>query len=105
VESRTACAWAAIGIVLCARGGASGQEKPVTARAVVAEIQKQVGVEWQKDTVDTFKAGNPDTVVTGIAVTMMATMDVLKRASGNGLNLVITHEPTFYAHLVPRPHR
>jgi putative NIF3 family GTP cyclohydrolase 1 type 2 len=49
--------------------------------------------------VDTFKAGNPDTRVTGIAVTMMATMDVLERASAKGLNLVITHEPTFYAHL------
>jgi putative NIF3 family GTP cyclohydrolase 1 type 2 len=75
------------------------QEQRVTAREVVAEIQKQVGVDWQKDTVDTFKAGNPDTAVTGIAVTMMATMDVLQRASAKGLNFVITHEPTFYAHL------
>ncbi len=75
------------------------QEKKITAREVVAEIQKQVGVPWQKETVDTFKAGNPDTVVTGIAVTMMATMDVLERASAQGLNFVITHEPTFYAHL------
>jgi putative NIF3 family GTP cyclohydrolase 1 type 2 len=66
---------------------------------VVAEIQKQVGVEWKKETVDTFKAGNPDTAVTGIAVTMMATMDVLQRASAKGLNFVITHEPTFYSHL------
>ena len=64
----------------------------------MVEIQKQVGVEWQKDTVDTFKAGNPDTVVRGVAVTMMATMDVLQRASAQGLNFVITHEPTFYAH-------
>jgi putative NIF3 family GTP cyclohydrolase 1 type 2 len=75
------------------------QGKKITAREVVAEIQKQVGVPWQKETVDTFKAGNPDTVVTGIAVTMMATMDVLERASAKGLNFVITHEPTFYAHL------
>jgi putative NIF3 family GTP cyclohydrolase 1 type 2 len=65
----------------------------------VEEIKKQVGVEWKKDTVDTFKAGNPDTVVTGVAVTMMATMNVLERASAKGLNFVITHEPTFYAHL------
>jgi len=77
---------------------AMAQQKP-TARQIVAEIQKQVGVEWQKDTVDTFKAGNPDTPVTGIAVTMMATMDVLQRASAEGLNFIITHEPTFYAHL------
>ena len=79
--------------------GAGAQERRITAQEVVAEIQKQVGVEWQKETVDTFKAGNPDTPVTGIAVTMMATMDVLQRASAKGLNFVITHEPTFYAHL------
>jgi len=30
---------------------------------------------------------------------MMATMDVLQRASAKGLNFLITHEPTFYAHL------
>ncbi len=78
---------------------ASAQQPRITARAIVGEIQKQVGVVWQKDTVDTFKAGNPDTAVTGIAVTMMATMDVLQRASAKGLNFVITHEPTFYAHL------
>lgn len=79
--------------------GVGAQQKPITARQVVAEIQKQVGVEWQKQTVDTFKAGDPDTPVKGIAVTMMATMDVLERASAQGLNFVITHEPTFYAHL------
>ena len=76
----------------------AAQEKGITARQLVAEIQKQVGVPWQKDTVDTFKAGNPDTVVTGVAVTMMATMDVLQRASDKKLNFIITHEPTFYAH-------
>jgi putative NIF3 family GTP cyclohydrolase 1 type 2 len=86
-------------IVLGTVAGTTAQERRITAREVVAEIQKQVGVEWQKDTVDTFKAGSPDTAVTGIAVTMMATMDVLQRASAKGLNFVITHEPTFYAHL------
>ncbi|MGB2627643.1 MAG: Nif3-like dinuclear metal center hexameric protein [Candidatus Acidiferrum sp.] len=70
-----------------------------TAREIVTAIQQHVGVPWQKETVDTFKAGNPDTPVTGVAVTMMATMDVLERASAKGLNFVITHEPTFYAHL------
>ena len=79
--------------------GVIAQAQQITARAVVADIQKHVGVEWDTNTVDTFKAGNPDAKVTGIAVTMMATMDVLERASAKGLNFVITHEPTFYAHL------
>jgi putative NIF3 family GTP cyclohydrolase 1 type 2 len=70
-----------------------------TAREIITAIQSHVGVPWHADTVDTFKAGNPDTRVTGIAVTMMATMDVLQRAAAQNLNLIITHEPTFYAHL------
>jgi len=90
--------WVVVAIVLATSAGA-GQQRRVTAREMVAEIQKQIGVEWKQETVDTFKAGNPDTVVTGIAVTMMATMDVLERASAKGMNFVITHEPTFYAHL------
>jgi putative NIF3 family GTP cyclohydrolase 1 type 2 len=91
--------WIVMTIVFFTVVGTTAQERRITAREVVAQIQKQVGVEWQKETVDTFKAGNPDTAVTGIAVTMMATMDVLERASAKGLNFVITHEPTFYAHL------
>jgi putative NIF3 family GTP cyclohydrolase 1 type 2 len=77
----------------------AGQDKRLTAREVVSRIQTHVGVLWQSETVDTFKAENPDAAVTGIAVTMMATMDVLERAAASGKNLVITHEPTFYNHL------
>jgi putative NIF3 family GTP cyclohydrolase 1 type 2 len=78
---------------------AVAQQKSLTARQVIERIQAHVGVPWQSDTVDTFKAGNPDTLVTGIAVTMMATLDVLKRAAASGNNLIITHEPTFFSHL------
>jgi putative NIF3 family GTP cyclohydrolase 1 type 2 len=85
-------------LILALTAISTAQQKP-TARQIVAEIQKQVGVQWKQDTVDTFKAGSPDTPVTGVAVTMMATMDVLQRASAKGLNFIITHEPTFYAHL------
>ena len=88
-----------VSFLLTALYSAGAQQPRTTAREIVTQIQNQVGVEWKKDTVDTFKAGNPDTPVTGIAVTMMATMDVLQRAAAKQLNLVITHEPTFYAHL------
>lgn len=71
----------------------------ITAQQVIDRIKTQVGVPWSSDTVDTFKAGNPDIPVTGIAVTMMATLDVLQRAVAAGDNLIITHEPTFYSHL------
>jgi putative NIF3 family GTP cyclohydrolase 1 type 2 len=70
----------------------------LSARQVIERIQKNVGVPWRSQTVDTFKAGNPDAAVKGIATTMMATFDVLQRAAQAGRNLVITHEPTFYNH-------
>lgn len=69
-----------------------------TARQLIARIQQEVGVPWTEPTVDTFKAGDPDTPVTGVAVTMMATLDVLQRAAAAKQNLIITHEPTFYGH-------
>jgi putative NIF3 family GTP cyclohydrolase 1 type 2 len=78
---------------------AAAQGKALTAREVIARIQAHAGIPWQQETVDTFKAGNPDAEVHGIAVTMMATLDVLQRAAAAGQNLIITHEPTFYNHL------
>ncbi|MCU1261237.1 MAG: hypothetical protein JWO80_4122 [Bryobacterales bacterium] len=78
----------------------SGQQSAtLTAQQIIERIQAQVGVPWRSQTVDTFKAGDPATRVTGVATTMMATYDVLVRAAAQGLNLIITHEPTFYSHL------
>ena len=98
---KNAILWLAMLASLAGAASSAGraQDKRPTAREVIAAIQEHVGIPWQKETVDTFKAGNPDTAVTGIAVTMMATMDVLQRAANQGRNLVITHEPTFYNHL------
>jgi putative NIF3 family GTP cyclohydrolase 1 type 2 len=91
-------AFVAVGIV-SRPAPAQAQRPTLTARQVIARIQQQVGVPWTEPTVDTFKAGDPDTPVTGVAVTMMATLDVLQRAAAAGKNLVITHEPTFFGHL------
>jgi len=68
----------------------------LTAQLIVDRIKQNVTCPWQKRTVDTFKAGDPDAQVTGVAVTFMATYDVLRRAAQQKCNLVITHEPTFY---------
>jgi putative NIF3 family GTP cyclohydrolase 1 type 2 len=84
--------------VILGADSAAAQAKPLTAREVIARIQEHVGIPWMQQTVDTFKAGNPETEVKGIAVTMMATLDVLQRAAAAGQNLVITHEPTFFNH-------
>ena len=45
---------------------------------------------------DTVKFGNPDMEITGVAVTMWATPNVIRRAAELGANMIITHEPTFY---------
>ncbi len=76
---------------------AAAQSAP-TARQIVERMEKNLGVPWSSGGVDTFKAGDPDTPVTGVAVTMMATYDVLQRAAAAGANFVITHEPIYYSH-------
>jgi putative NIF3 family GTP cyclohydrolase 1 type 2 len=70
----------------------------LTAGQIVEKIKQNVTCPWQQQTVDTFKAGDPDAPVAGIAVTFMATYDVLNRAVQQGCNFIITHEPTFYEH-------
>jgi putative NIF3 family GTP cyclohydrolase 1 type 2 len=65
---------------------------------VIDEVKIHTGVPWSGPTVDTFKAGNPDEPVTGIATTFSATFDVLQRAAADGKNFIIAHEPTFYNH-------
>ncbi len=85
--------------LLFVAAGFAASAHGATAREIIALINAHVGSPAPADTVDTFKAGNPDETVTGIAVTMMATYDVLEQAAKAGDNLVITHEPTFYNHL------
>jgi putative NIF3 family GTP cyclohydrolase 1 type 2 len=75
---------------------ASAQQRTPTASEVVARIREHAGAQVRANTVDTFKAGDSTARVTGIALTMMATLDVLKRAVARGDNLVITHEPTYF---------
>ena len=85
--------------VLASLLASAAQAQRLTARQVLDRIKTEMGVPWAEQTVDTFKDGDPDTPVNGVAVTMMATLDVLKRAAASGTNLVITHEPTFFSHL------
>ena len=65
---------------------------------MIARIKGNVGIPWREQTVDNIIAGSADTPVQGIATTMMATLEVMKRAAAAGKNMVITHEATFYSH-------
>jgi len=88
-----------LSLLFCAASTLAQSQKEITANEVIDRIKRNVGVEWHAQTVDTFKAGDPNTKVSAIAVTMMATLDVLQRAVAKNENLIITHEPTFYDHL------
>jgi putative NIF3 family GTP cyclohydrolase 1 type 2 len=71
---------------------------PLTADVVIKRIIAATGATPPPDTVDTIKAGDPNTPVTGIVTTFLDTYQVLEKAVADGKNLVITHEPTFYNH-------
>jgi putative NIF3 family GTP cyclohydrolase 1 type 2 len=70
-----------------------------TARQVISQMKQQLTCAWSEETVDTFKSGNPDDVVTGIAFSMFANMETLRDAVAKNCNLIIVHEPTFFNHL------
>lgn len=77
-------------------GRNSAQAGTLTAQQIVERIKQHIGVPWRAQTSDTFKAGNENSIVTGIATTVMSTYGVLQKAAALKRNLIITHEPTFY---------
>src|SRR3954454_11700659 len=72
----------------------------LTAGEIVNRIKAVMavqGVPWSDATTrDRFKFGGPDTVVTGIATTFMGTLEAITRASERGLNMIVTHEDTYW---------
>ena len=74
------------------------QNQLLNAGEIVTRIKNNITSEWSAETVDNFKSGDDQSSVTGIATTFLATLDVLQRAKAQGLNMIITHEPTFYNH-------
>jgi putative NIF3 family GTP cyclohydrolase 1 type 2 len=68
----------------------------LTAQQAIDRIRAGVGVPWRETTVDGIKAGNPQTIVTGVATTVMATLPILRQAAAAGRNLIVTCEPVFY---------
>ena len=80
----------------------AGYGQDLTVRAVVNRMIEDQQTPIPKGSVDTLIVGRWNQPVTGIATTFLATFDVIKRAQRQGLNLVLTHEPTFYNHLDER---
>ena len=74
----------------------SGWAAAITAEQVVERIQKNLSVPWKDSPLNTFKCGDPKASVSGIAVTGMATLDVVKRALRQKANFIVTLGPTFF---------
>jgi putative NIF3 family GTP cyclohydrolase 1 type 2 len=68
----------------------------ISAEEYVKRILAATGCAPIEPTRDTFKWGDPATLVRGVATAFVASLDVLQRAAAKNLNLVIAHEPTFY---------
>jgi putative NIF3 family GTP cyclohydrolase 1 type 2 len=83
--------------LLAGAAGVLAGAESLTAEAVMRRMQKELGGDWPATGPDGFKAGDPSTVVKGIATTAMATLDVLRQAVKANANLVLTYEPTFYS--------
>jgi putative NIF3 family GTP cyclohydrolase 1 type 2 len=70
----------------------------LTANQVIDRIRQNVGVPWRAQTVDNIVLGDGVSPVKGVATTMMATFDVVKRSVAAGLNLIVSHETPVYMH-------
>lgn len=70
----------------------------ITADQVIERIRQNVGVPWRRQTVDKIVLGDGTTPVKGVATTMMATFEVVKRSVAAGMNLIVSHETPVYMH-------
>ena len=71
----------------------------MTCQELINELKAMAATPIDENqTCDTFKSGDPSAEIVGIAVSMFATPDVVRKASECGANLLIVHEPTYYNH-------
>ena len=85
-----------IALVLSTAALAQTSNPTLTASEVMQRVIAATGATPPASTVDTLKAGDANTVVTGIVTTFMDTYPVLEKAVASGKNLIITDEPAFY---------
>ena len=68
------------------------------AYEIMEDLFSLSGPLFSDRTCDTIKAGDPNTEVTKVAVSMFATVDIVRQARDWGAELLIVHEPTYYNH-------
>lgn len=100
--SRRAFAAGMVGTAGAARASGFVSGTSLTPASVVERIKAacaKQGITWSQPTVDTFKVGKTDTLVTGVVATFMATLGVMRQAVSLKANFIVSHEPIFYNHL------
>lgn len=72
-------------------------QKKWTVQEVIDKILTDMcGGSKFETTCDIISVGSPDSEVTGVVTTFMATFDVIKETVRQGKNFIITHEPTWF---------
>ena len=88
----------ALGAALTAATAHAQAGGALTAGEVVDRVKAHIGIPWNNASYrDTFKIGGPDTPVKGICTTFGTNLRVMQLANKAGLNMIITHEPTFWS--------
>lgn len=70
----------------------------MTVQQIIDGIIEKTGAQplpYDK-TCDHLMTGSPDMEVTKVATTFMATVEVIEKAIEDGVNFIITHEPTWF---------
>ena len=67
-------------------------------KEIVAAIEQAFPLPFS-ETCDIYHCGNPEAEVTKIASVFMADAGVVREAIRQGVDLIITHEPTWHAGL------
>lgn len=69
----------------------------MTVKEVIEKIKTESGASIPDGlTCDILTSGDPEMEVTKIGSTFMATVDVIRKAAAQGINFIITHEPTWF---------
>ena len=69
----------------------------ILAQQLILRILSKTGANNRPQTMDRISAGDPTQTVTGIAVTTLASLEMLKTAAAKGCNLVLTYDPGFWS--------
>ncbi len=71
---------------------------PLTASTILNHFLSVAPWVDPEQTVDRIIVGDPEREVSRVLVTWMSTFDAVRAAAERGCQLIVTHEPTFWAH-------